>query len=520
MKPFVSVLSFTNFSIISAAIFSIFLMLSSVYSVNADCMEVTCYCGVQVSCGASNEDCIKACGDIAPTPGYTPSNPSYDWQAEQSRQEQIEREARQRKIEEAEEEARRRDEYRKKQFEQDKQDALNLLKSGSSELGFKGVSGGELDLKGAGQTDLKLKDSLFSKGNKESAPPDLGNLDSKWPIVIDLKTVQGGTPQVLKTANLRTHVLLDALEAGAGDWEASIRYLTNRLADSPTEQYLKDALNLLRGYHEGYLGAKNISDNYYKYGVRRWLDGDFDHAARSFALAVRENPDDIQIYASFAHALGLRDGSGRCRTNTQCSHIDIPTKHITEETGIIKEVKVKLDKLREDVKADPDNLQLRSTLNHLEGWAGYNDYINAAFDEKKQPLDKEAWELTNKGLNKIAEGDYAGAWKDFTGAYKDNSDARGILFAMNYSKGLFAAQVSDTENVPETLWDQRTDEVYAEYFEEMMGKMTAEMSLPEKLSTNKMTQQLINTKDENPFFGLLSDEDIERLMKGDESLFR
>lgn len=450
-----------------------------------------------------------------PSPGY--QQPAPDRGEIQRRQEQ---ERQQRELNEAEQKAREQEEARRRKFEENKQNALKLLKSGAGELGLKGEAGAAMELRGTKPNGLTLKEPLFSKGSQGSAPPDLSDLNPKWPIVVDPSKVQGQTAQALKEANLRTHALLDALEAGAGDWLRSIASLEGKVKKNPAGRHFRDALNLLRGYHAGYLGAKNISDNYYKFGVRQWLDGDFDQAARAFARAFRENPDDMQLYGSFAHTLGLRDGSGRCQSNTRCSHLDIPAQPIPEELGIVQDVQRKLEKLRAEVNANPGNLPLRATLNHLEGWAGYHDYLSGVPDEKQKPLDKKSWRLTSQGLDKIGAGNYAGAVKDFSEAYADNAGDRGILFVTNYAKGLFAAQADETGHIPAALWDRRTSEAYADYVDDMLGKINAELFPPKRPSATEMRRQLTDTEAENPFFGFLSDEDVERLRQGDESLFR
>lgn len=447
------------------------------------------------------------------SPAYTP--PAIDYDAIR-RQQELKRHQRQK----AEEKARKREQARRKQFKENKKNALKLLKSGAGELGLKSASGGGIKLKGTRQTTLKLKEPLFSKGHKGSAPPDLRGLDQKWPIVVDLKKVQGKTPQALKQANLRTHALLDALEAGKGDWRASIRYLQNKLKANPRDIHVRDALNLLRGYHNGYLGAKAIADNYYKYGVRKWLAGDFDHAARSFARAYRENPGDKQLLHSFAHTLGLRDGSGKCKKFGKCSRIDIPKSQLALELGITKEMKKNLETAKAAIKANPGNIKLRAGLNYLEGLEGYNDYLNIALEEKQKPFDKKTVQMTNQGLKKLGLGDYAGAFKIFAKAYKSNVGDDGIAFAMNYARGLSAVQGADAEQVPDALWDKRTRKVYEEMASEIDGKLLSNYFFPRKTSTSALTRQLKNTAANNPFFGILSDTEVEQLLHSNGNFFK
>lgn len=393
---------------------------------------------------------------------------------------------------------------------------------------------------------LKLKEPLFSKGSQGSAPPYLGNLNSKWPIVVDLKKVQGGTPEALKSANLKTHALLDALENFPNDWEGSIRYLENRLADSPGDLAVRDALNLVRGYYMGYLGAKNVGDKYYRSGVRAWLRGNFDYAARSFATAFRENPNDTLLFRSFAYTFGLRDGSGDCEMPTSCSHIiDIPENHTIEVEDLYKEIKQKLDEARSDLTLLPNNLQLRATLNYLEAHAAYNDYLDSE-SGKSLSIDKKDLELISKGLDRLGEKDYIGGWEDFAKAFEENTDNRDIYFIIHYSKGLAAMQrlvpaylpgdgpgdltdLRKYQSIPEALWDQRTIEEYDAYLLEMLEAEEREDEemlellfgdMPVGSSTIKFNQQIKNTETENPFFGDLSEEVKQRFIEADKFIRR
>ena len=234
----------------TAIALSILFALSNAVTAYAECISVTCYCGVQVSCGSSNQDCIKACGDDVPSspspspsykqPSYQP--PSYDREAEQRKAKEM-----MRRKQEAEERAKREVE-RKRQFEQDKQNALDLLKSDSEQLGLKGTSGSGIKLKGSGGNELKLKgtgykEPRFSKGHKGSAPVDLKSAPSDKPLIITpekmktgalekgLKQVYVPKPALPSLADYtyenksRTDIVLDALEVGKGDYLTSVRHL-------------------------------------------------------------------------------------------------------------------------------------------------------------------------------------------------------------------------------------------------------------------------------------------------------
>ena len=125
----------------SIILFLVVLLLSQARAFG-DVAGCGCYCGKVLPPPCSDDACKRACGWQGPS---TPSSePVYDYEAELQRQE----DERQRQIEEqrkkAEEEARR----RQAEFERNKQEALKSMK---------GISEGELGLKGSGSTGLGLK---------------------------------------------------------------------------------------------------------------------------------------------------------------------------------------------------------------------------------------------------------------------------------------------------------------------------------------------------------------------------
>jgi len=433
-------------------------------------------------------------------------------------------------LEEAEKRDREQEAARRRQFEQSKQKALDLLKSGSDDLSLKGAGAGDMGLKGGSGLSLNLRDAptgdpglkepLFSKGQQGSAPPDLTDLDPKWPIVVDPKQVQERTPLALQRANRTTHHLLDALEAGHGDWRKSIGFLRDKLKEKPGDKNLTDALNLVRGYYNGYLGAKEVSDNYYKYGVRQWLDGDFDGAARAFARACRENPDDTLLFKSFAHTLGLRDASGQCDGAYACSHIDIPRRALVDELGIREEMERNLAEARLALSVDPANAGLRADLNYLEGLLGYHDWLESEPDRTREPFDKRTWLLTSEGLKRLARHDYEGAFRAFADASKGSKNDRGILFAMSYARGLDAAQRRDAEQVPDALWDERTSGIYEARAKEIDDELADELFAPGVTTPEQLTGQLKDTSQSNPCFGRLPSREVDGLKQWARSLFR
>jgi tetratricopeptide (TPR) repeat protein len=212
----------------------------------------------RAQCGGVNSQFFNGAGICSCTstaPAYKQQQPSIDYGEQQRRQQEEQRrreeaERKRRMQEQAEEEARQREDARKKQFEQDKQNALKLLKSGSKQIGLKGVSGGEIKLKGTGQTGLKLKEPLFSKGTQESAPVDLQFMEEDAPLVVDpedLKATSGGASAIDK--DLPVDVKVDALyrravnSFGSGDYDTSIKYYIEALKLKPADRNIQIALS-------------------------------------------------------------------------------------------------------------------------------------------------------------------------------------------------------------------------------------------------------------------------------------
>jgi hypothetical protein len=152
-------------------IFAIFLtipLLINNHPVFADLAACGCYCGAVLPPPCSDDACKRAChwqgsSTTSATTSYTP--PSYDYEAERQRQEEIQRQEQAERAD-REEKARKEAEAakrRQEEFEKNKQDALGSMKGiTENELGLKGVSADNgLGLKGVGETgksDLGLKE--------------------------------------------------------------------------------------------------------------------------------------------------------------------------------------------------------------------------------------------------------------------------------------------------------------------------------------------------------------------------
>ncbi|MBW1743933.1 MAG: hypothetical protein JRJ47_10995 [Deltaproteobacteria bacterium] len=464
----------------------------------------------------------------ASTPGY--QQPTIDsgkiQRRELEEQHELERQRRDADRLEAERRERERqaqEEARRKQFEQDKQEALNMLKSGAGqlglesgpegELGLKGISGSEPKLKGVEPAKPTLKEPLFSKGNKGSAPPYPADLSPEWPIVTDPAKVEGGTPEALRAANRKTRILLEVLGDHPNNWEGSLRELENRFMKNPDDTAVEDALSYLHGLHKGYIDARDASNSFYKHGVRRWLQGDYDTAARAFARAVRENPDDIQAFRTFAYAAGLRDGTGQCERPRGCSHIfdELPEKRMSADTDYSKE---SMEAFRQSAAAIPYGLEARHRLNYAEGLMAYRYYVDGVFRRKGKQRDDRANKLVNEVLERIRQNDYDGAFRAINEGYEESMDDQGLLFVKYYAGALADTQGNDgLPNDQYKPWDYRAERISGEMVREVWLPPGIEEEIKIRdLEMDVLVDRLEKTETHNPFFGRLSDEQEDDLV--------
>lgn len=256
---------------------------------------------------------------------------------------------------------------------------------------------------------------------------------SARPMGTDPAMVDGGTPKALAAANRKTNLLLDALEAGKGDWLASIRYLTALAQSDPADEAAREALAYLKGLYAGQLGAQNVGDNYYRHGTRAWVRGDYDAAARAFAQAVRQNPDDLDAFRTYAHTVGLRDQGAKCeRQITECQPIDLPDR-IRVADDVNADV---ASGLRAKLALNPDDREARAALRFIQGQQAYLDYIDGGPTQAYKPEAAAQIHYTD-GLKKVAAGDYQGAERSFKQALALGPEDRRALFASWYAKGRF-----------------------------------------------------------------------------------
>jgi tetratricopeptide (TPR) repeat protein len=118
-------------------------------------------------------------------------------------------------------------------------------------------------------------------------------------------------------------VLLDALQYGKGNWEASIGYLNDALSKEKDKDRLmavRDALNTVKGVYEDVKFEKDMEDlmieeftlpyltRQLREGFGHIDKGDYESAARSFQAAHSMRPDDMLIKDILTYTKGLQYG--------------------------------------------------------------------------------------------------------------------------------------------------------------------------------------------------------------------
>ncbi len=424
---------------------------------------------------------------------------------------QREREEEQRAAREAEANAKR-EERQSKALKKAKEDALGLLKgAGHGTGGLKMPDGDLVPKTGTPVLGLKVsgprtvtKESRFSKGTKFSAP-----------VVTDPAKVQRGTKKELNSANRKTELLLDALQAARGSWAKALEYLRNWVNANPKDVEARQALAYLQGFHKGYLGAKNIADAYYKYGVRQWIDGDYYGAAQSFAEVVSNNPLDTQAVGTYGYTLGLAMEGRACQWRPKsCPYVDLPAR----VSGGLYPRREKLAELERRIKQNPADTETRVALEYVKGLLVYTEPGVADLAFKGKPPDTVEGRLMEQGLDRLMARNYSGAVEAFSKAYvhdvrnRGGTNAHGILFAQRYAAGRLAARERRADVLPTN--DDRVREVEDKIFQRVFRKALAEMEDEDaSQSLERCAQGLRDTEHRNPFFGRLAKSKVAQLVR-------
>lgn len=346
---------------------------------------------------------------------------------------------------------------------------------------------------------------------------------ARRPVVADLALVEGGTGDALAMANRKTSLLLDALEAGAGDWQKSLGYLEDYRLAHPTDRAAGDAQAYLRGMHKGYLAAQDMSNKYYRYGVRRWLDGDYMTAARAFGQAARDDPDDLKLYRSFAYTVGRQHGGSDCQSSQICVHDSLP-RHVS---FFGPEHERALRVLTTRARQSPDDVNISGLANMLDGMAVY-----AGLDVHTAPaLPSGAQKLTLQARLRVREGRYYDAARDFAEAYRLADGDRGVLFLRHYFEGLAQAR-GDARAAPPRVLTNKTYEIMMADSDDWLAAALLGPDVPGARApadpspdgngdrdfaaeaSRALVRAITAVGERNPFFGVLAASDVAQLSSG------
>lgn len=274
-----------------------------------------------------------------PTPPPDAVLPPYDWQAEQRRQAELERQRREQEAEQL-----RQKEARKLKFFQDKQDALGQLKgisgdssdiktdapslkSGTSTHGLKGATKPSLELKSTTPADTGIKSPRFSKGTKYSAPVNVRNLN-----VTTGKAFKRNKDLLdfINKANWSTkteaEVILGILMAERGRYDDAVRYLQQAAVSEPNEPVITSALEQAMKLKEekkeitqgaGHLRHRVINPDEFAYlPLQAQADlviakasvsvEDYDSAVKSLNAALNLAPTDKKLRDALVYARQLK----------------------------------------------------------------------------------------------------------------------------------------------------------------------------------------------------------------------
>ena len=307
-------------------------------------------------------------------------------------------------------------------------------------------------------------------------------------------------------ARRKTELLLDALQIGAGDWQASLRYLRERALKYPNDRALGDALAYLEGMYRGQLMARDFANRYYRHGVKRWLAGDYEMAARAFAQAARDNPDDLKIFRSFAHAVGRQHGGGDCKTHRLCVSGNLP--RWASFFGPDKEAAA--EALAAEAHKNPRARELRDAVNLLKGIAVY-----AAGAPTPKRLNPRARLLSSQAVDRIRAKDHLGAARFFAKALQAAEGDRALIYLKHYFEGAAAAGGNQAALPPENL-------LLAEVHDKMMLEVSRRRApAPSEMAKRAAEQAFAALRKAlrrsalaNPFFGVLKPGEIARLSPG------
>jgi len=247
------------------------------------------------------------------------------------------------------------------------------------------LSSKPLTKKAAKLTSLAIND--FASGDYdasisyfEAALNEMPN-DRDILIVLNLVKYEKEKSQGLikPSPNSKAVILLDALQAGRGDWQASIRHLENALLDEQDkdrlvatrdalvelkgiyedEQFLQDSLDLLIGYNR-----KDATARLLREAFNNLEKGYFNEAMEGFKGALKLDPGDANIREMIAYVGGLQfsryEKLSTWAENQKTLNGNLKTEALQREADAIQALAQSQEALRLSIEYDDTNAVLIS----------------------------------------------------------------------------------------------------------------------------------------------------------------
>lgn len=376
--------------------------------------------------------------------------------------------------------------------------------AGTPTFGIKGNPTAALGLKGSGSGTVS-RNSRFSRGTKYSAP-----------VVTDLNQVQSGTRKELDSANRKTELLLDALQAARGSWNKALTFLGDWVKKHPNDADARQALEYLRGFRQGWLNAERASDEYFRFGARLWVDGNYYSAARAFGRSLANSPFDHELVQTFAFAAGMAEESPTCkRRPKQCPIIDEHTNFGTDDSAYAD----RLAALETKVRRNPKDLKSLLRLQYMKGILIYAERPPAALAIKSKPYDDEDRKLRDAWWDRLAAGDYAGAAEKYR-TFHDrhlakHGDAVKPFLLASRAHALGRATMHNGRAgllPPGSRAERAVTEIEDEFWNQATRQLLATADKQRQRGPADAIRALLDTTKRNPFFGRLAKSRVAQLL--------
>ena len=227
----------------------------------------------------------------------------------------------------------------------------------------------------------------------------------------------------------RPGLVAEALAAGDGSWDSvldHVKAMRDRGAGDPA---VRDVYAYLTGIHSGRLAADTLENEYYKYGVRRSLAGDYWSATLAFAQAARDTPGDRRVFESFATAAGRQHAAPACITSGRCVSGNVAEwakRFGTGHDGALKQV----DAAYQKETLDPKTTGVFRILKAIAVYAAKKETEPAAESTRKIAIR----EMARQALAAARGGDRFDAVRRYIRLWELTEPDRAAVFLVRYAE--------------------------------------------------------------------------------------